>query len=174
MGNGKYPQGISTIERILASAVFSNWRDFSPGSLPTVMQLEYQTGPTGSLECLKLWSSTVRPDWKLICEYWMQSSPAHQQGITFTEPNSSSGLTRMLHAIMQHQESFSAVGTLLLDGVVQIAYPQEAQCTAAKRHMMEALQRITSRESPVTVNMAMRFAADHLAMPASGCGLLTN
>jgi len=165
MGGGKDPQVINTIVRILECAVLLNWKDFISDSLPVAMQLEYRTAPpTHSLECLKLWSSNSRGHWKLICQYWMQLKPTHRQGITFTESHSSAGLTRMLDTIMHHQEIFSVARIGLRDGAVLIASPDERQRAAAKRHMTQTLERITSRNPLGTVSMAMRFAADHPAV----------
>ena len=170
MGGGKDPQSINTIDRILECAVLLNWKDFVSGSLPMAMQLEYRTGaPTRSLEFLKLWSSNSRGQRTLICEYWMQLKPTHQQGITFTGTHSSPGLTRMLDTIMHHQEIFSLARIGLRDGVVQIASPDQGERAAAKRHMTQTLERITSRNPLGTVSIAMKFAADHPAAP--GCSL---
>ena len=167
MQNGTELPPINTIERILESAVCLNWKDFVSGSLPLAMQLEYRMGPSRSLESLKLWSSTSRGYWNLVCEYWMQSSATHHQGTTFTGTYSSPGLTRMLDAIMHHQQAFSFNSTNLLDGRVQVASPGEAQSAAAKLQMTGALERITSRNPPEQITAAMRSAAGHPALPLS-------
>jgi len=165
MLNGKDSQAANAINRILECAVYLHWKDFAFDSLPVAVRMKYRTGSTRSLKCLKLWSSVSQGHWKLVCEYWMEPNPIQRQGITFSESYLSPGFTRMLDAIMQHQEAFSVAYPELRDRVVQIASPDEAQCAAAKREMTEALQRITSRNSPGTVSMAMRFAADHPAEP---------
>jgi hypothetical protein len=157
---------VNKIDRMVESAIYLNWKDFSSESSPTAVRLEYQTGPARSLKCLKLWSSVSRGHWKLICEYTTQPSPTQQQGIAFTKTHSSPGFTRLLDAIMQHQAAFFVGGTDLRDRVVLIAAPDEAQCAAAKRDVTEALARITSHGSSGSASMAMRFAADHPAVPA--------
>ena len=166
MHSGNDTHSVNAIDRILECAVYLNWKDFNSGSSPTAVRLEYRTGPTRSLQCVKLWSSASRGQWKLVCQYWMQPDPTHQQGVMFTKTYSSPGLTRMLDAIMRHQGMFSAARPDPRDCVVQIASPNEAQCTAAKRDMTEALERITWRNSAGTASAAMRFAADHPAVPA--------
>lgn len=166
MLNAKDPQAINTIDRIIECAVYLNWKDFAFDSSPVAVRMEYRTGPARSLKCLKLWSSVSRGHWKLVCEYWTEPNPIQRQGITFSKSYSSLGFTRMLDAIMQHQEAFSVRQTDLRDRMVQITSPDEAQCVAAKREMTEALQRITSRNSVGTASIAMRFAADHPAAPA--------
>jgi hypothetical protein len=165
MPNGKDPQAINTIKHILECAVCLNWKDFVSNSLPLAMQLEYRVGQTRSLESLKLWSSTSRGYWNLVCEYWMQSSTTHQQGITFTGTYSSPGLGRMLDAIMHHQEAFSFDCAEPLDGLVQVASPGETQSAAARLQMTQALERITSHNPPGQMTAAMRSAGDHPALP---------
>ncbi len=167
MRNWTNPQATNAIDRVLQSAVCSNWKELSTNSSPMAMRLEYRIGSKRSLEHLKLWSSTSRGYWKLVCEYAIQTDTAHRRGITFTEPNCSPGLARMLDAIMHHQEVFSPVRAALDDGLVQIAAPDAAQFAGAKRHIVEALVRITSRKFLGDVNTAMRFAADHPSMPTS-------
>ena len=167
MHSGNDTHSVNTIDRILECAVYLNWKDFASDSSPMAVRMEYRTGPTRSLKCVKLWSSASRGHWKLVCQYWMQPDPTHQQGVMFAKTCSSPGLTRMLDAIMQHQEVFSVACTDLRDCVVQIASPDEAQCAAAKRDMTKALERITSRNSAGTASVAMRFAADHPSVPAS-------
>ena len=159
-------QATHTIDRILECAVYLNWKDFASDSSPMAVRMEYRTGTTQSLKCLKLWSSASRSHWKFVCEYWTQPNPIQRQGITFSKSHSSPGFTRMLDVIMQHQEVFSVGHTDLRDRVVQIACPDEAQCVSAKREMTKALERITSRNSVGTASTAMRFAADHPAVPA--------
>lgn len=165
MPSGQDPQATNTIDRILESAVHLNWKDLTSDSPPNAVRLEYRTAPTNSLKCLKLWSCVSRGHWKLVCEYWMEAEPTHQQGIMFTKTYSSPGLTRMLDAIMHHQEAFSVARPHLHGCVVQITSPDEAECAAARRDMTESLERITSHGSPGTVSTPMRFAADHPAAP---------
>lgn len=161
MQNGKDPQAINTIDRILECAVSLNWKDFTSDSVPVAMQMEYHAGPERSLEYLKLWTSNLRGHWKLVCEYWILAEGSHQQGIKFADAYSSPGLARMLDSIMRHQPAFSMARTDLLGGLVQIAPPDEAQSAAARHQMAEALERITARTSHGTVIDSMRSAADH-------------
>lgn len=167
MRNGENPQAVNTIECILECAVCLNWKDIASRSLPTVMQLEYRIGPTHSLEFLKLWSSTSRGYWNLVCEYSMEPTITRQQGITFSGTYSSPGLSRMLDAIMHHQGAFSLNSAELFGGLVQIASPDETRSAAARIQMSQALARITSRKPPGEMTAAMRSAADHPALPLS-------
>ena len=165
MLNGKDSRTNNAIERILECALYLNWKDFAGDSSPVAVRMEYRTGSTRWLKCLKLWSSASRGHWKLVCEYWMEANPTQRQGITFSKSYSSPGFARMLDAIMQHQGAFAVTNRELRDRVVLIASPDEAQCAVARREMTEALQRITLHHAPGKLSVAIRFAADHPAHP---------
>lgn len=158
------PNANGTFDYALHCAVTANWKDLTLGSPITAMQVEYRTGSARSLEYLKLWCSSVRGHWQLICEYWMQPAGTHQQGVTFAKTYSSAGLVRMLDVIMRHQQAFPQLSPDLLDGLVQIAAPSATQTTTATNHMTETLERITSRSSGGTITAAMRSAAGHSAL----------
>ena len=57
------------LDRILESAVILGWPDLMKDAKSGSIQLEYAFAPDNSLDCLKLWSSTVRGNWHLACEY---------------------------------------------------------------------------------------------------------
>jgi hypothetical protein len=164
MEDTNVPNTNSTFDYALHCAVTANWKDLTLGSPITAMQVEYRTGSARSLEYLKLWCSTLRGHWQLICEYWMKPTGTHQQGVTFAHTYSSTGLVRMLDVIMGHQEAFPQLSPDLLDGLVQVAAPTATQTTAANHHMTETLERITSRNSGGTTTAAMRAAAGHSAL----------
>ena len=137
-------QGHTTIDRILQCAVALNWKSLTQSDDTAAMQVEYRTGPRQSLEYLKLWSSTSRGIWNLVCEYWMLSSPAHESGATFSGSNHSAELAWMLDAVMQHQGEFMAASTGFVDGLVQINRPTDTDIASAQKDMTEALDRIAS------------------------------
>src|SRR5690242_13032346 len=113
----------TTIDRILECAVALNWNALAQGDEATALQVEYRIKPGQSLDYLKLWSSTTRGVWHLVCEYWMQSSSTHESGTTFAEGKYSGDFTWMLDAIMQHQRAFLPGSSAFVDGLVQISRP---------------------------------------------------
>ena len=135
--------GNTTIDRILECAVALNWSGLTQAD-ETAMQVEYRTGPSHSLEYLKLWSSTTRGIWNLVCEYWMQSSSGHESGVTFSGREYSGDFTWMLDAIMQHQRAFLPGSSDFVDGLVQINRPTDMDLVSAHADMTEALDRIGS------------------------------
>lgn len=108
------------------------------------MQVEYQTGPSHSLEYLKIWSSATRGYWNLVCEYWMQSGSGHESGATFRGREYSGDFTWMLDAIMQHQAAFKSGSTDFVEGLVHINRPTDKDLASAQTDMSEALDRIGS------------------------------
>jgi len=161
MHTEEFSREMNALERVLESAVTLSWQDLATSFPPLAMQVEYRRQPDHALEHLKLWSSASRGHWKLVCEYWLHANATHSQGITFTDTYSSAGLTRMLEAIMQNQESFATPHSDFADGLVQIAPPNKTQSIAAKHLMVEMLERITSRTSGGATAAALRYAADH-------------
>lgn len=132
----------TTIDRMLECAVSLSWKDLTQPDEATSIQVEYRTGSRHSLEYLKIWSSTERGYWHLVGEYWMQSSTAHERGLTFSGGNYSVDLALMLDAIMQHQDDFLPPSPDFLDGLVQIKRPSEADLVAAREEMTEAMDHI--------------------------------
>ena len=165
MPNEEFSREMDAIERLIESAVTLSWEDLATSFPPLAMQVEYHRRPDRALEHLKLWSSASRGHWNLVCDYWMHPTATHSQGITFTDTYSSAGLTRMFDAIMQNQQSLALPQGDFANGLVQIAPPGKTQSIAAKHLMAETLERITSRGSAGTVTAAMRYAADHPALP---------
>jgi len=140
----KHTSENTTIDRILECAVALNWNALTQTDEVTALQVEYRVGPSHSLEYLKLWSSTTRGIWNLVCEYWMQSSSTHESGTTFTRIKPPSDFTWMLDAIMQHQRAFLPGSSDFMDGLVQINAPTNLDLVSAQTDMTEALDRIGS------------------------------
>jgi hypothetical protein len=128
-----------TVDRMLECAVALNWNCLTRGDEDPAMQVEYRTGSSHALQYLKLWSSTKRGVWNLICEYWMQSSPTHDTGATFSGGWYSADLGWMLDAIMQHQGAFRPGSSDFADGLIQINRPTDTDLSSAQRDMTEAL-----------------------------------
>src|SRR5690348_1022235 len=137
-------RGNISIDRILECAVALNWNGLTQADETTAMQVEYQTGPSHTLEYLKIWSSTTRGYWNLVCEYWMQAGSGHESGATFSGHEYSGDFTWMLDAIMQHQGAFRPVSTDFVEGLVQIKQPTDRDLASAQTDMTEALDRIGS------------------------------
>ena len=134
----------ATLDRILECAVALNWKELTKADEATAIQIEYRTAARHFLDYLKFWFSTERGHWRLICEYWMQSSDTHQSGATFHDGIYSADLAWMLDAIMQHQAVFPPTSSDFLDGLIQISQPSESFISAAQKDMTGALDRIAA------------------------------
>ena len=104
MATGKRVQ----IDRVLESAVVLSWKDLLQASKEGLVHVEYGTAPEASLQYVKIWLSTTRGTWELICEYWMSPglSRVPAAGLTFSNGYYSADLARMLEHMMQHQDGF--------------------------------------------------------------------
>jgi hypothetical protein len=54
-----------------------------PHCVPSQVHIEYQTGSDGALELVRIWASTVRGHWKLVCEMWLQALWSNAIGLRF-------------------------------------------------------------------------------------------
>src|SRR5579863_3421871 len=127
---------LQTVESIpfdeaLADAVVLNWADLMPEPGSGLIHIEYHVEPLGAVEFVKVWASTIRGEWNLICEHWMPTNGSHG---SVTRRAESAGLERMLQAVLQHREMF-LVGTAPgSDRMIQVFPPTEPErVTAGKR-----------------------------------------
>jgi hypothetical protein len=133
------------IDRVLESAVVLSWKDLLQSSCQGVVHVEYATAPEPSLQYLKIWLSTSRGTWNLICEYWMSpgSSRVPAVGLTFSNGFYSANLAQMLEHMMQHQDGFpnSLSGESGVN-LIQVRPPTEDDTLKAGHCMSEAYQRL--------------------------------
>ena len=133
------------IARVLESAVVLSWRDLQHRSKEGLVHVEYGTAPEPSLQYLKVWLSTTRGTWDLICEYWMSSGslklPA--AGLTFSNGYHSADLAVMLEQMMQHHDGFpdSLSGECSVN-LIQVQSPTEGDRVRAGACMTEAYRRL--------------------------------
>ena len=119
------------LERILELAVVVSWKDLMRGAESGLIHIEYDLAPSGTLDCLRIWSLITRGHWLLACEYWMSPSTFHGTGIHFENGYQSEGLAQILDSVMQHQNSFLLPPNRARPGLLQIPTPKEADRAAA-------------------------------------------
>jgi hypothetical protein len=133
------------IARVLESAVVLSWKDLFHKSKEGLVHVEYGTAPEPSLQYLKVWLSTTRGTWDLICEYWTSSgsSKLPAAGLTFHEGYHSADLAMMLEQMMQHRDGF-ADSLSGASGVnwIQVRLPAEGDRVIAGACMTEAYHRL--------------------------------
>ena len=128
------------LDAILADAVILNWSDLMPELTSGQIHIEYHVEATGSVEFVKVWGSTTRGSWNLICEHWMRWNATHPSGLRFSNSYKSDRLAKMLDTIMQHQ-AILPVGTAPgKDRLIQVQAPTNDDRVAASR-LMEVLHK---------------------------------
>lgn len=133
------------IDRILESAVVLSWKDLLQASEKGLVHVEYGTAPEPSLQYVKIWLSTAKGAWDLICEYWMSpgSTGVRPSGITFSKGHYSAGLEQMLDQMMQHRDGFT--NSLCEDSgvkMIQVQSPTEKDRLEANECMTSAYERV--------------------------------
>jgi hypothetical protein len=125
------------LDRILECAVMLNWRDLMRDA-PGQVHVECSSAADRTVEFLKIWSSTLRGNWSLVCEYWMQPRATIAAGITYRNGYGSATLSEMLHMIMQHQKAFHSSYLPLGTDLIQVKAPTAADLGAARQCMQAA------------------------------------
>jgi hypothetical protein len=132
------------VDTILSDALVLNWGDLMPELTSGLIHIEYHVEPLGSVEYMKVWASTIRGYWSLICEHWMRWDASHQSGLHFRNGYASDTLARMLDPIMQHQEIFRVGATPGKDRMIQVHPPTDADRTAASKVMEVFRERVAA------------------------------
>jgi hypothetical protein len=133
-----------SLDHVLKCAVIGSWAVLMRTAESGLIHIEYGFSPRGSIEYLKLWTSTARGHWYLACEYWMSTSTFHASGIHFERGYNSDHLGENLEWIMQHQDAFSPPPDLGRNGLIQIETPTEREITAASSLLHEALESVVA------------------------------
>lgn len=137
------PTGIQ-IDQLLESAVILSWDELLKSSPRGLVHVEYGTAPEPSLQYVKIWLSTRRGSWNLICEYWISSGFKNvpSVGLTFSNGFHSAMLAEILDATMCTRPGF--MGSLSGDSSVSLIIvhsPTKDQLQKAHEYMTEAYQR---------------------------------
>src|SRR5215469_756329 len=92
------------LDRILEAAVIVSWRDLVPNKEAALVHVEYDSDARGNVTFLRVWSSTVRGFWRLICTHSVSDS--QNSRTRFAEGFASARLARIFEVAMQHQDVF--------------------------------------------------------------------
>jgi len=138
------PNENQSFERILESAIVISWPDLMRGAQTGLIHIEYGFTPSGTLDCLQVWSSITRGHWLLACEYWMSASTLHVTGVRFNNGYQSGGLAHILESVMQHQTAFALPPNLSRQGLLQISTPTQEESKAATAYVGETFARLGS------------------------------
>ena len=128
----------TTFDRILECAVMLNWNDLMRDT-PGQVHIECSNAADRTVEFLKIWSSRLRGNWSLVCEYWMEPRATIAAGVTYSNGYASIALSEMLHMIMQHQGAFPSNYQPLGMDLIQIKAPTTGDLDAARQCMDAAI-----------------------------------
>ena len=123
------------LDRILENAVAVNWKDLVQAPTGGLLQIEYHVGEGGSVGGLKMWCSTARGYWSLICDYSIH--PGWSNGPRFSNGFHSRDLGRLLESIMMNQELFRHGAEPNSNVLVQVGPPTSEESAIAKRQLTE-------------------------------------
>lgn len=116
------------LDQSLENAIILSWSDLSPSQECSSMQVDYDFSPDGLIDSLKLWLSTSRGHWHLVCQYGIQT----HNSVQFEKAYQSAGLGRNLEFIMHHQNEFLPVQNYGRAGLLQIQKPTPEQTEIAR------------------------------------------
>jgi hypothetical protein len=111
------------LDHALESAVIQSWDELMPTSPEGLIQIEYQTGDNGSVEFLKIWASTIRGHWNLVCELWMLPLWSHATGLSFSNDYHSAAFAHTLELVMGHESAYSKLPDQ--HGLIQVSPPKK-------------------------------------------------
>jgi hypothetical protein len=138
------PDSTQSLDRLLEAAVIQSWPDLMKDGTFGLLNLEYVFAPDNSLDSLQIWSSDIRGQWNLVCDYRMSFSVVHDKGIHFKDGFRSEDLSHTLEFIMQHQRTFSPSPNLGRTGLLQIQRPTSEENLGAAKSLSEAFCRVNS------------------------------
>jgi len=142
-----------TLDHLIESAVVVTWNDLLQGQPAGLVQVEYHVGSERSVDCLKMWRSTLRGYSSLICNYSV--GPAWSSGPCFSNGFHSRDLGRLLESIMLNQNLFQPVSETDSNVVIQVGPPTAEQAESAKLQLADifpapapALRKVPTKRRP--------------------------
>lgn len=109
------------LDHILESAVMINWTDLVRGTTPGQVHIEYHIGEERLVDNVRIWSSTARGYWSLVCH--CSIDPDLSCTLHFRNGYQAGNFGDLLSAIMKHQYEFLHKGTANANYLVQVGPP---------------------------------------------------
>lgn len=119
------------LDHALQYAVVQSWDELMPDPASGLIHIEYETGDDGSLDFVKIWASTVRGHWNLVCEFWVRPLWSNATGIRFANDYYSADLARTLEFVIKHADAFAKLPHR--PGFLQVSPPTEEERKEAQR-----------------------------------------
>ena len=122
---------MARLDHTLEYAVVHSWDELMPSAVSGLIHIKYHTDEDRSLAFLKIWASTVKGYWKLVCELWMQPLWSHAIGLRFGDHYHSPDLAHTLEFVMRHEDAFLKLPDQ--DGLIQVYPPTAEERQSAER-----------------------------------------
>lgn len=127
------------LDEALAEVVVLSWNDLMPEPGSGLIHIEYHVEPPGSIEFVKVWASTIRGEWNLICEYWMGPGGSRESGLRLVGKYKSAGLELLLQSVLQNRGIFLPGTVSPGDHMIQVSPPTDSEIVAAgKRNVLHS------------------------------------
>lgn len=117
------------LNQVLESTVVLNWKDLTKNT-KALTHVEYHIGMERSIDYLRVWSSTARGYWSLVCHCTVSLDSTSV--LKFGDGYQSPGLGASLQAIMNDQSRYPHVYSANTDHLVQVGPPNLEDTAAAK------------------------------------------
>jgi hypothetical protein len=157
--------GTMRLDRILQDAVQAHWNELMPAEDDGWVHIEYRTESDASLQYLKIWGSTTRGCWHLICEQWMTTAWSHVPGLQFFSDYYSEGLGRVLEVVTRHQSAFLPLEPCQ-NGMIQVSPPTKEERRTAESWIAEVLARLSASPAEQLVTAWTARQTGETAIPA--------
>ena len=118
------------LDHILESAVVLNWHDLVRGAIPGLIHVEYHIGEQQSIGELRIWSSTARGYWSLVCHSSIDSDLSCT--LHFKNGYQDGDFGKLLAAIMKGQGEFLHKRAANANYLVQVGLPRVDVLASAK------------------------------------------
>ena len=128
-----------SIEQLLRCAVLASWKELMPANTPALVRIDYHPGGDAPLQFVKIWASTERGYWRLVCDYWPEPLWLRPRGLTFSNGYHADRLLQVFEVISQNPQSFTNTGAIDRDGGLLLQDVTPQQCAQAEHILAEAL-----------------------------------
>ena len=118
------------LDHVLESAVVINWSDLVRGTIPGLIQVEYHVGEEQLVDNVRIWSSTARGYWSLVCH--CSIDPDLSCTLHFRNGYQVGNFGNLLLAVMKRQGEFAHKRVANANYLVQVGPPNVDLLAAAK------------------------------------------
>jgi len=119
-----------SLDHILESAVVINWSDLVRGAIPGLVHVEYHVGEGRLIDDVRIWSSTARGYWSLVCHCSIDLNLSCT--LHFRNGYQDGDFGNLLSAIMKRQGEFLHKRVANVSHLLQVGPPSVDVLASAK------------------------------------------